>query len=223
MAGVAAAEGPVGSLTAVGPILLDGAPVAKGAAQALTVFSGDEVTTKDYKATLLLPGRSRVVVAPNSRVRVAREGKQTGVSLEKGSLTFQKGEGDPLRIEAGGNQVLPEAKSEGTVSWREPAVIGATAFLGTVRLVQPGKNELVLGPGRTAILPIGRTEAAVVSEASQGDGQGPPSPFPGRGRPCEVSASSPAASHCHCPPPSDHTTPLDDPPGDFNCGKGNGP
>jgi hypothetical protein len=97
-AGLVLAADPVARVTSAGPIELSGNPVPASAVASLPLVTGDEITTSNSAALVVFRDRSRLAVAPNSRVKV--EGMAAGIRLRvsKGGAELYASKGSPIRL-----------------------------------------------------------------------------------------------------------------------------
>lgn len=95
--GLVWAAEPVARVTSAGPIELSGNQVPATAVASLPVVTGDEITTSNSAALVVFRDRSRLTVAPNSRVKV--EGGALGILLRiaEGGAELYASRGSSIR------------------------------------------------------------------------------------------------------------------------------
>lgn len=97
-AGLAWAADPVARVTSAGPIELSGNPVPTPAAASLPLVAGDEITTSSSAALLVFRDRSRLMVAPNSRVKLEGDGASIMLRISRGGAELYASKGSSIGL-----------------------------------------------------------------------------------------------------------------------------
>lgn len=88
-AGVLMAAEPVGRITSLGPLTLNGKAVPATAASSLPVVAGDEIATAGSSAMIYFADRSRATLEPNSRVKLEAQSSSVALRVLSGSADLK--------------------------------------------------------------------------------------------------------------------------------------
>jgi ferric-dicitrate binding protein FerR (iron transport regulator) len=158
-----------GGSSPLGTLRSDGA-VFVGSTQArleTPVFSGDQVTTAEGRATLSLARGNRIMFDPGSNAGLWRSDEGITVGLAKGRLVFTADPKSPLRVDADGLALAPAGsfpslaevamRSDGTLSLSVHRGSVAVRNLRAETVVVPAGKFITIAP-RLAQQPGGKSE-----------------------------------------------------------------
>jgi hypothetical protein len=131
------AAAPVASVTSAGPIQLSGSAAPATAVASLPLVVGDRITTSNFAALVMFTDRSRLMVAPNSSVKV--EGGATGilVRISDGVAALYPSNGSAIRLVNAAAGLLSPASGLRSVA----LAVRATADDTRSRTCPPGHED----------------------------------------------------------------------------------
>lgn len=111
------AEKAVGTVSSLGPLIIDGTEMSAGTAVFWPVVYNDQISTLGSTAVLVLADRSRITLARHSTAKIVSNGGRTRVTLVSGAGTYNLVSPASASL-AAGSRVLERIGTSGNFSER---------------------------------------------------------------------------------------------------------
>jgi hypothetical protein len=140
----------IGVAKASGQVEINGLPLPGES----NVYSGDRVSTGEQSTLMLISGpQERIQLAPESSVRLRKQGETTVIVLEQGAVYFRSAGRTWAVIEAFGLEIRTGSGSDSIahVALGNPQQAQVSALRGSVEIRGEGQS-VVLQPGQSALV-----------------------------------------------------------------------
>lgn len=155
----------IGVAKASGQVKINGLPLPGES----NVYSGDRVSTGEESTLMLISGpQERIQLAPESRVRLRKQGETTVIVLEQGAVYFRSAGRTRAVIEEYGLEIRVRDDSDtiALVALGNPQQTQVSVLQGSVEVRGEGQS-VVLQPGQSALVTQEETQEEAQEKAQE--------------------------------------------------------